>query len=108
MIFYQYKETCGLLLDYPKIGGGGIKDFVKTSIRNIFNASIDVYGRIFIAEFPGGGVKFIENLQSRCSNMTFADKSRYDSIFQQFTHKVGESAMNYIKYSEMHRLCQFQ
>ena len=29
--------------------------------------------------------------------MTFADKSRYDSTFQQVTHKGGESAINYIK-----------
>ena len=29
--------------------------------------------------------------------MTFADKSKYDRIFQQVTHKGGESAINYIK-----------
>ena len=29
--------------------------------------------------------------------MNFSDKSRYDRIFQQFTHKGGESEMNYIK-----------
>ena len=29
--------------------------------------------------------------------MTFAAKIRYDIIFHQVTHKVGESAMNYIK-----------
>ena len=29
--------------------------------------------------------------------MTFADKSRHDRIFQQVTHKGGESEMNYIK-----------
>ena len=29
--------------------------------------------------------------------MTFADKSRYDRTFHQVTHKVGESAINYIK-----------
>ena len=29
--------------------------------------------------------------------MNFSEKSRYDTIFQQFTHKGGESAMNYIK-----------
>ena len=29
--------------------------------------------------------------------MTFADESRYDRTFQQVTHKVGESAINYIK-----------
>ena len=29
--------------------------------------------------------------------MTLAEKSRYDRIFQQVTHKRGESAMNYIE-----------
>ena len=29
--------------------------------------------------------------------MTFVDKSRYDRIFQQVTHKGGESAIDYIK-----------
>ena len=29
--------------------------------------------------------------------MNFSDKDRYDSIFQQVTHKGGESAMIYIK-----------
>ena len=29
--------------------------------------------------------------------MTFADKSRYEIILQQVTHKGGESAMNYIE-----------
>ena len=28
-IFYQYKETCEVLLDDPKIGGEKIKEFVK-------------------------------------------------------------------------------
>ena len=29
--------------------------------------------------------------------MNFADKIRYDRIFQKVTHKGGESAINYIK-----------
>ena len=29
--------------------------------------------------------------------MNFADKSRYERTFQKFTHKGGESAINYIK-----------
>ena len=29
--------------------------------------------------------------------MDFSDKSRYDRIFQQVTHKGGESEINYIK-----------
>ena len=39
----------------------------------------------------------MEKLQSRCANMTFADKSIYDRTFQQVTHKGGESTINYIK-----------
>ena len=29
--------------------------------------------------------------------MNFSEKNRYDSIFQQVSHKGGDSAMNYIK-----------
>ena len=77
--------------------GENIKYFVRKSIRNILHANIDVQSRIFIAEFPGDEVKCSEKLQSHCASMAFADKSRYDRIFQQVTHNGGESAMNYIK-----------
>ena len=96
MIFYQYKETCEVLIDYPKIGREDIKYFVKNSIRNILHDNIDVHSRRLIAEFPGYGVKCISKLQSNCENMTFSDKSSYDRIFQKVIHKVWESAMNYI------------
>ena len=59
--------------------------------------NIDAHSRRLIAEFPMDGIKCIEKLQSYCANMTFAEKSRYDSTFQQVTHKGGEYAMNYIK-----------
>ena len=97
MIFSQYRETCEVLLDYPKIGGDDvIEDYVKKAIRNLFRANIDVHSRRLIADFPKDGIKCIEKLQSHCANMTFADKIRYDSTFQQVTHKGGESAINYI------------
>ena len=35
MIFSQYKETCEVLLDYPKIGGENIKSFSRKAITNI-------------------------------------------------------------------------
>ena len=57
---FHYKETCEVLLDYPKIGGESIKDFVRNSIRNILHENIDVYGRILISKFSGDGVKCIE------------------------------------------------
>ena len=71
------------------------------------HANIDVNSRRLIAELPVDGIKCIEKLQSHCANMTLADKSRYDRIFQQVTQKGGESTINYIKYSKMHRLYQF-
>ena len=95
MIFSQYRETCEVLLDYPKIGGEDfIEDYSKKSIKNLLHANIDVNIRRLIAEFPKYGIKCIEKLQSHCANMNFADKSRYDLTFQQFTHKGGESAIN--------------
>ena len=97
MIFFQYRETCEVLLDDPKIGGDNVKYYVKHAIRNLLHANSDVHSRILIAEFPKDGIKCLDKLQSHCANMTFADKSRYDRTFQQITHKGGESAINYIK-----------
>ena len=71
-----------------KIGGDDvIEDCAKKAIRNLLRANIDVHSRRLVAKFPKDGVKCIEKLQSRCANMTFADKSRYDRAFQQITHK---------------------
>ena len=98
MIFSQYKETCEVLLDYPRIGGDYIiEDYATKSIKNILHANIDVHSRRLIAEFPKDGIKCIEKLQSHCANMTFSDKSRYDRTFQEVTHKGEEYAINYIK-----------
>ena len=77
--------------------GGNIKDYAKMSIRNLLHANSCVHSRRIIAEFPEDGIKCIEKLQSHCANMNFVDKIRYDRIFQQVTHKGGESAINYIK-----------
>ena len=66
------------------------------AISNLLHANIDVHSRRLIAESSGDRIKCIEKLQSHFPNMTFSDKSRYDRIFQQVTHKVGGSAMNYI------------
>ena len=63
MIFSQYKETCEVLIDYQKIGGGNIKEFSKKSITNLLHANIDAHSRKLIVEFPGDGIKCIENFQ---------------------------------------------
>ena len=90
MIFSQYRETCEVLLDYPKIGRDDVsEDYAKKAIRNLLHANIDVHSRILIAEFPKDGIKYIEKLQLHCADMNFSDKSRYDRTFQQVTHKVG-------------------
>ena len=69
----------------------------KKAIRNILHENIYVHSRRLINEFPIDGIKCIEKLQSHCANMTSTDKSRYDSTFQQVTHKEGWYAMNCIK-----------
>ena len=89
MIFSQYTETCEVILDYPKIGGGNIKEFAKKAIRNIVHANIDVHSRRIISEFPLYGMKYIEKLQSHCANMTFAGNSRHDRTFNKSHIKEG-------------------
>ena len=56
------------------------------------HANIDVHSIRFIAEFTKYVIKCIENFQSHCANMTFADRSRYDRTFQQVTHMVPRLA----------------
>ena len=63
IIFSKYKETCEVLLDYPKIGWDNIiEDYAKKSIRNLLHANIDLHSRRLIAEFPKDGIKCIEKL----------------------------------------------
>ena len=62
MIFSLYRETCEVLLDYPKIGDDVIEDYSKNAIRNLLHAYIDVHSRRLIAEFPKDGIKCIEKL----------------------------------------------
>ena len=92
IIFSQHTETCEVILDYPKIGGGDIEDYAKHSIRNLLHVNIDVHSIRLIVDFPIDGIKCIEKIQSHCANMTFPEK-----VDRQVTHKGGESAMNYIK-----------
>ena len=86
-----------MFLYYPKIGGENIKAFSRKAIRNLFHDNIHVHSRRLTADLPEDEIKCIEKLQLNCASMTFADKSIYDRIFQQVTHKGGGSAMNYIK-----------
>ena len=62
MIFSQYRETCEVLLDYPKMEGGNVKDYEKTAIRNLLHANSDVQSRRLIDEFSKDGIKCIEKL----------------------------------------------
>ena len=62
MILSHYKETCEVLIDYPKIGGYDIiEDYTKKAIRNPSHANIDAHNRRLIAKFPKDGINCIEN-----------------------------------------------
>ena len=60
MIFYQYKETCEVLIDDPKIGGENIESFAKKAIRIVLHANIDVHSIILVSELPGDGIECIK------------------------------------------------
>ena len=41
MIFSQYRETCQVLLDYPKIGGDdNIEDYAKKAITKLLQQTL--------------------------------------------------------------------
>ena len=61
------------------------------------HANIDVHSRRLIAEFLKDGIKCIKKLQSHCANMSFAEKVDMKGPYKKFTHKGGESAINYTK-----------
>ena len=63
-------------------------NILKKRQLGIFRIPIlmSISGRL-VAELPGDGVKCISTLQSHYANMTFAEKSKHDRIFQQVTHK---------------------
>ena len=61
IIFSQYRETCQVFIDDPKLGGDDvIEDYAKHSIRNLLHANIDVHSIRLIDEFLKDGVKCIE------------------------------------------------
>ena len=48
MIFSKYKETCEVIIEYPKMGGKENKYYVEKEIKNILHANIDVHSRRLI------------------------------------------------------------
>ena len=107
--FSQYKETCGVIIDYPTIGGEDIEYHVKKATFNLLHANIDVRSRILIDKFPGDGVKFISRIQYHCANMTSAEKSDMIVFFNKSHKKERGQKWNisiYLKYTGI-TLCIF-
>ena len=61
------------------------------------NEYIDAHIQRLIDEFPRDGEQDISRFKPQWANITFADRSRYNIMFQQVLHKGGESEINYIK-----------
>ena len=57
MIFFECKETCEVILYYPKTGADKIRDLVKKAIGNLLHAKIDVHIIRLISELPRDVVK---------------------------------------------------
>ena len=89
MIFHSTQKLVKYFYIIQKKGGEDIKYFEKNAIRNLLHTNIGVHSRRVITELPADGIKCIEKLHSHCANMTVADKSRYNMIFQKVTHKGG-------------------
>ena len=108
MIFSQYRETCEVLLDYPKMGGANVKDDAKQTIRKLLHANSDVHSRRLIAKFPKYEIKCIEKLQSHCANMNFLIKVDMTGPFSKVYIKEGNLQSITSRGFKMHMLYQFQ
>ena len=90
MIFSQYRETCEVILYYPRIGGDNvIEDYTKKAIRNLLHANIDVHSRRLIADFPKCGVKCIQNCNHIVQTWPFLIKVDKTGIFNKWHIKEG-------------------
>ena len=78
-----------VLMEFPYIWEEYFPDYNKKFTWNLLHAYIDAHSQILIDEYPGEGVKSISRLKYQCANITFADQSRYNILFQQVIHKVG-------------------
>ena len=103
MILPQYKETCKLLPDLPKIGGENMKYFVKIPLGNI-----DGHSRKLIAELPGDGVNLLKNCNHIVPTKLFLEKVGMIGFFNKSDLKEGSLWWIILKYSIMHKFCQFQ
>ena len=54
------------------------------------HAYIDAHSQKLIDECPEDGLQAISILQSQCENMTSAEQTIYNRMFQQMMHKEGE------------------
>ena len=70
--------------------------YYKDSSWNLLHTYIDVHIQRLLGEYPVGGVQAITRLKSQCANVTFAENSRYNKLFQRVMHKGVESEMKYI------------
>ena len=107
MIFLQYRETCEVLLDYPKIGGDDvIEDYAKKAIRNILHDNIDVHSRRLIAEFPKYGIKCIENCNHIVQTRLLQIKVDMTVISNRLHIKEGNQLSIILRGFKMHRIFQ--
>ena len=98
IVLSQFSETYMLLMDYPSIRGRKLPYYAKNATWNLLYAYKDAHSQRLIDECPGDGVQDTSRLKSQCSNMTFADQSRYyNRMFQKVVHQGGDSEINYIK-----------
>ena len=76
-----------LLIDYPSIRREDFTYYDRSSTWNLLHAYIDARSQILTNEYPGDGLQAISRLQSQCAKLTFSDKIRYNTLFQQVIQK---------------------
>ena len=84
------------LMEYTSMRGEDFQDDSKQATWKLLCAYIDTHSQSLIDYYSEGGVQAITRFQSQCTNKNFSGNSRYNRLFQQMVHKVGDSEINYI------------
>ena len=82
ILFSPISELYMLLMDYPSTRGEELPYYSKKSTWDLLYAYIDSHSKILVDECPGNGVQDISRFKYQCANMTFAEKNRYNRMFQ--------------------------
>ena len=107
MIFPQYKETCEVLLDYSKIGGENIKDVLNIPLELFLIPTLMYITENLLISSQEMEWNVLETFSHIVSTWILLTKVDMIELFNKLHINDRSIQWTKLKYSKMHRFCQF-